>query len=237
MDAFGELSAVASCMGGFERPWFVVGGWAIDLYLGRVTREHEDVDIGIFRADQLHLQGYLRDWQLEKASPGVPGVLEPWREGERLELPVHEIHAHRESGNPSRIEVLFNEASEGEWRFRKKLEITRPLSLALMRSEAGILFLSPEIVLLYKARQLYRDAHPQGAIHNRFGNGTLDREHTLQPWAAVAEDAGQEMYDRHKDKAEGDFNNVRGALDEERRSWLRQAIENCYPGHPWLDEL
>lgn len=28
-------------------PWGVVGGWAIDLHLGAVTREHDDIEIGV----------------------------------------------------------------------------------------------------------------------------------------------------------------------------------------------
>ena len=26
-------------------PWWIAGGWAIDLYLGRQTRPHEDIDV------------------------------------------------------------------------------------------------------------------------------------------------------------------------------------------------
>lgn len=28
-------------------PWWVAGGWAVDLYLGKVTRAHKDLDMGI----------------------------------------------------------------------------------------------------------------------------------------------------------------------------------------------
>ena len=30
-------------MQGFSKPWFVAGGWALDLYLGHKTREHSDI--------------------------------------------------------------------------------------------------------------------------------------------------------------------------------------------------
>ena len=33
-------------------PWFIAGGWAIDLFLGRKTREHADVDFALSRLDQ-----------------------------------------------------------------------------------------------------------------------------------------------------------------------------------------
>lgn len=35
----------------FKKPWFIAGGWVIDIALGRVTREHGDIDICIFRED------------------------------------------------------------------------------------------------------------------------------------------------------------------------------------------
>ncbi len=36
---------------------------------------------------------------------------------------------------------------------------------------------------------------------------------------------------------EGDFVNIRSALEPERRRWLKAAIEACYPRHPWLSQL
>jgi Aminoglycoside-2''-adenylyltransferase len=32
-------------------PWWIAGGWAIDLFLGRQTRRHEDIDVLILRQD------------------------------------------------------------------------------------------------------------------------------------------------------------------------------------------
>jgi hypothetical protein len=64
---------------GLPRPWFGWGGWAIDLWLGRQTREHEDVEIGIFRSDQAAVQAYFAGRELYKS---LPGRLVPWDEGE-----------------------------------------------------------------------------------------------------------------------------------------------------------
>ena len=30
-----------------EAPWYVAAGWALDLVLGRRTREHDDLEIGV----------------------------------------------------------------------------------------------------------------------------------------------------------------------------------------------
>ena len=80
---------VASLMRGFEPDWFVAGGWAIDLFLEKETRPHDDIEIAIFRKDQLALQNYLDGWVLKTAENGA---LSDWNKGEFLELPLHEIH-------------------------------------------------------------------------------------------------------------------------------------------------
>lgn len=194
MSSFEEPLKVAKLMAGFKKPWFIAGGWATDLYLGQVTRVHEDIEIAILRCDQLELQSYLRDWEFKKVIPGPEMRTEPWNESEWLDLPVHEIHGRKAAGDPLNLEILLNESSGEEWRFRRNLKIVRPLSMIGLRSENGIPFLSPEVVLLYKAK-----------------NPT------------------------NNDQA--DLNNVRKVLDGKRRQWLKQAIQACHPGHPWINLL
>ena len=53
----------------------IAGGWAIDLFLGRQTRPHHDLDIQILRRDQAALRGLLADWDLHLAGDGR---LQPW---------------------------------------------------------------------------------------------------------------------------------------------------------------
>ena len=133
-------------MTGYGGCWCVAGGWAIDLHLGGVTRAHQDIEIAVPRDEQLQLQSYLDGWRLVKC---VAGDSVPWEPNELLALPVHEIHAVR--GDDS-LEILLNEVQQGQWRFRRDLRVSRPLSQALRETQAGIPYLAPEIVLLYKAK-------------------------------------------------------------------------------------
>jgi hypothetical protein len=41
---------LAAEMRGFDRPWWVVGGWAIEAPTG-FRREHEDVDVSLLASD------------------------------------------------------------------------------------------------------------------------------------------------------------------------------------------
>lgn len=141
---------VAALMRGFGRDWFIAGGWAVDLYLGEVTRAHEDVEVAVFRQDQSALWGHFGGWSWRKAVG--QGVLSEWPRGEVLELPVHEVYAFKESAEPREIEFLLNESDERGWVFRRDARIARALDRCRMISEAGVPFLSPEIVLLYKSK-------------------------------------------------------------------------------------
>lgn len=140
---------VCGFMKGFTRPWFVAGGWAMDLYLGRITREHSDIEIAILREDQLELRSYLECWEFKKIRQGK---LEPWFADERLELPVHEIHARRPSVALCELEILLNESDGHFWVYRRNPLVKRELSLVSMSTKDNIPYLAPEIVLLYKAK-------------------------------------------------------------------------------------
>jgi hypothetical protein len=127
--------------------WFIAGGWAIDLFLGRQTRHHTDLDLGIYRDDQLALQEFLSGWTLLKI---VNGENVQWCRGEQLSLPVHEIHAKASSSDT--VEILLAEKSESHWTYRRDPTITLPISSAVLTIQNGIRILAPEIVLLFKSK-------------------------------------------------------------------------------------
>src|SRR2546427_2590342 len=141
----------AALMAGFSRPWYLAGGWALDVWLGRVTRPHDDVEIAILRDDQEEIRRHLDGWEFDKVAHEVGGPRrERWREGERLELSVHEIHARRRGGDPRELEILLNEADGGRWTFRRDPRVFRPMDEA-GTVVAGVPVLAPESVLPYKA--------------------------------------------------------------------------------------
>jgi hypothetical protein len=145
-----NLRRALTPLSGCQAPYWVAGGWALDLFLGRITRPHHDIDVAILRRDQAVVQRYLADWSLRWVEPRSGGRFHPWHPEEWLALPVHEIHGTHPDGTT--IELLLNEAASEIWHFRRDRRIRRPLSLVGRKTPQGMPYLAPEVVLLYKAQ-------------------------------------------------------------------------------------
>lgn len=46
------IESIATLLNPLSNPWGFCGGWAIDLFLNRITRSHKDVDVAILRTHQ-----------------------------------------------------------------------------------------------------------------------------------------------------------------------------------------
>jgi len=190
------LTAALGPLRGFGSPWYVAGGWAIDLFAERVTRDHSDVDLMVARSDQKVVFRHFRDRALAKVMPHPDGLVgrgtvEPWG-GERLDLPVHQVFADDAAGN--RIEILFGEIEGDVWRYRRNPAVVRSIDDVALTSPQGIPFLAPEVVLLFKAK-------------------------LMRTWDTA------------------DFDTAAAVMEPERRSWLREALEESHPGHEWIAAL
>lgn len=130
--------------------WWVAGGVAIDLFVGYKTRQHDDLDIGIFRKDQLVLQEYLKEWDLQKTNQ--PG-LKPWPKGERLQIGVNQVWCRRTPTAPWELEVMFMETEEHRWFYRREPAVGGLVSDLCRETLDGIRYLAPEIQILYKANK------------------------------------------------------------------------------------
>ena len=54
-----------------SRPWSVVGGWALDLWLGRQTRDHGDLEFTVLRDDFLLFRQALAPLQFYTVRDGT----------------------------------------------------------------------------------------------------------------------------------------------------------------------
>ena len=85
-----ELGEVVGLFEDFGAPWWICGGHALELALGRTWRIHDDIDVSVRREDASRLERTFEEWDVEIAADGV---LSPWngsvlRAGGEPEQPV-----------------------------------------------------------------------------------------------------------------------------------------------------
>jgi len=138
----------------FKIPWWIAGGWALDLFLGKQTREHLDIDILILRKDQLYLQKKLENWILFRTqSPD----LDFWKKNEFLQSPVNSIWVKDKIDSPFRFEIMLMDTERNEWIYRRDKRIRGKIRELGLRTKDGIPYLKPEIQLLYKGGRNFRE--------------------------------------------------------------------------------
>lgn len=143
------IDQVVDLMADLTVPWWIAGGWAIDLFLGRQTRTHEDTDVLIRRADQLVVQRHLADWDLHKTQQ--PG-LKPWPPGEFLNRPIDDVWCRRTPASPWALQLMLLDTDGGDWVFKRDPSIRGPLDALGRTTPDGVPHMAPEIQLLYKAK-------------------------------------------------------------------------------------
>jgi hypothetical protein len=138
-------------------PWWIAGGWALDLFLGVQTREHEDIDVLFLRCDQHEVRAQLQGWDVQEAHPELlPGSwpFQEWKQDALLSASVHDIWCRPTKSDPWALQLMVIETSGDQWISRRTAQIRGSLSTLGRVTSDGIPYLAPEIQLLYKARGL-----------------------------------------------------------------------------------
>ncbi|WP_081841469.1 nucleotidyltransferase domain-containing protein [Alicyclobacillus macrosporangiidus] len=146
-----QLDSVADVMDKFQYPWLIGGGWAIDLALGKVTREHEDVDICVFREHTQAVLDHFSDWDVKVAVPGEHR-LEVCRHVQDTLPPRFGLHIRK---GHQFIEVLLTDKTADEVTviFRRDPSIRMPLSEFVRVDNRGRKYVAREWQLLFKSKE------------------------------------------------------------------------------------
>jgi hypothetical protein len=140
---------VAVLLARMKTPWWIAGGWALDLFLGRETRHHEDLDVALLRGDEVALRHALPGWDIRIAHAGE---FLPWRGDAPLAPPYHQFWLRRRSDGPWDFEVLLEDHVGHAWQFRREHRVMLPLDRFGRMTDGGVPYVAPEVALLYKAK-------------------------------------------------------------------------------------
>ncbi len=197
--------------------WAFSGGYAIDLFLNRITRKHSDIDICVFEQDRDAIVHHMltADWRVFQFLGGGrvrrlhPGdVSESGRNLMCVKEGCRLVDFYSCEGNDvlwyvfhhtgiqclDYMEFLFNQTQGNDMVIHSAPQITKELDKAILHHDEYP-YLAPEIALLYKS-------------------SNADNPEYQQDYALALPE-----------------------LSEEQARWLQSALRKLYPqGHCWLNE-
>lgn len=146
-----DPDGVVDLMAGFDRPWWIVGGWSIEAFTGR-PREHEDVDVSILGCDLAAFRDHVGDeWNLWS---NHGGTLRPFNDRHPEVLDVgSQVWIRRSAAEPWIVDMVPTPDRDGLWTSKRDPGIVAPLDDVTWVAETGIRYQRPEVTLHYKAVQ------------------------------------------------------------------------------------
>ena len=211
-------------------PYYVCGGFALELFAGKTLRAHSDLDVSVFHENKRDVVTLLQKdgWSVYKRvfEPGGMGGITPiadendskldeiwaiWavKPGSHLvpkprdgETDIYDFQILEEKQTDfSFIEIVLDHRDDNHFVCGKDKDVVRTLDKAILYS-GGVPYMAPEVVLFLKSPQVYT------------------------------------THEIHKEKTPADFKAITPLLSDESRQWLVDAIKTAYPdGYGWLDEL
>jgi len=138
-------------------PWYIAAGWALDLFRGEQTREHEDIEIGLPNTPEAfgEVRAALAGCEFEAVgdghfwpvdSPAFALTHQTWVSETRPAKP------DRRSERVYRLDVFREPHRHGRWVCRRDETIVLPYDQVIRRDQDGIPYLAPQFVLLFKAK-------------------------------------------------------------------------------------
>lgn len=132
-----------------SKPWGVVGGWALCLWHGAKTREHEDLEFTILREDLNVFRHALNDMEFYTVNNGE---LQQLRDDQEPQADISQIWCFDRPAACWRVDMMIEQGTDEYWVYKREPEIRRLRSEMFGLSESNIPYLNPSAVLLFKAK-------------------------------------------------------------------------------------
>lgn len=185
-----EVAAKLRCV---TAPWYVAAGWALDLYRGEQTRPHADLEVAIPAASFGQVREALAGFSFEVAGDGKLWPIEGPAFTAMHQTWVSEFIPGPPARRVYRLDVFREPSRDRLWVCRRDERVRLPYDRVIRRDPAGIPYLAPEIVLLFKAKaQRSKDEADFRGVLPLLDLGardwlrrTLDLVHPGHPWTGA----------------------------------------------------
>ena len=186
-----DPTTIAAFMAGFDRPWWIVGGWSIEAFTG-MARPHEDMDISILSSDTEAFRLFLGDrwtpWNVDE------GWFRPFDARFADVRPDSQVWVRRDAQSPWILDVPLTPDADGRGTNKRNLAHTEILEDVTWIAPDGLRYARPEVTLMFKAAQI-RDKDrldaevtlPRLDVHaRRWLRDAVARMDSHHPWAQAA---------------------------------------------------
>lgn len=144
----------AQVLAGVGVPWYVAGGWAIDLFLGGQRREHDDLEIAVPNSRFDEVAEVLSEYEVSVLT-GPREAMPLGLAGAELAT-THQTWVRDPAADAWRLDVFREPSDGGTWICRRDARIRMSYDRVIERTDDGIPFGRPEIILLYKAKHAHQ---------------------------------------------------------------------------------
>jgi hypothetical protein len=180
-----EPPVVAARLRGVGVPWYVAGGWAIDLHLGGKRREHADLEIAVPAAHFDAVAARFPELEFHVAGDGEVVPVTPEAMAEHFQT-----WAHDPASGVWRFDLMREPHDADIWISRRDASLRRPYREIVRHTRDGIPYLSPDVGLLFKAKYgRPKDADDYAAVapyltpaERAWLDQALDRLHPGHAW-------------------------------------------------------
>ena len=123
------------------------GGLALDLFHGRQTRDHEDLEIAVPQDRFAEIQRAFSDYDLYVVGGGLARPLTA-----KALAAHHQTWVRERVTGIWRLDIMREPWDEDSWVFRRDARIRLPRGRVIAHTADGIPYARPEVALLYKAK-------------------------------------------------------------------------------------
>ncbi len=136
-------------LSGIARPWCIAGGWALDLWHGHQTRDHEDLEFTILREDVAAFRQVLTGMDFYTAGDGI---VEPLPAGAEPPAAIWQIWCQDCAARCWRVDMMMEPGTPDMWKYKRDPAIMRPRGEMVGMTGDGLPYLKPAALLLFKAK-------------------------------------------------------------------------------------